>query len=186
MATNPKSTTRVVITGASGVGKTTLVELLAPLLSVPIIPELARQMCLDMGYDKIGNIPDQEGFKKQVLNRQIEEENRLENFVSDRSTIDCWALWQRWNQNTAMTYDTEEVYAKARSQAETYTHIIYVPPMFPPVDDGFRWTEPDYQKQMDRIIRMTLYDWNLWDKTLTISDKDSDARVREVLAWMEI
>jgi hypothetical protein len=162
------------------------VELLAPLLSVPIIPELARQMCLDMGYDKIGNIPDQEGFKKQVLNRQIEEENRLENFVSDRSTIDCWALWQRWNQNTAMTYDTEEVYAKARSQAETYTHIIYVPPMFPPVDDGFRWTEPDYQKQMDRIIRMTLYDWNLWDKTLTISDKDSDARVREVLAWMEI
>lgn len=186
MATNPKSTTRVVITGASGVGKTTLVELLAPLLSLPIIPELARQMCLDMGYDKIGNIPDQEGFKKQVLNRQIEEENRLENFVSDRSTIDCWALWQRWNQNTAMTYDTEEVYAKARSQAETYTHIIYVPPMFPPVDDGFRWTEPDYQKQMDRIIRMTLYDWNLWDKTLTISDKDSDARVREVLAWMEI
>lgn len=186
MATNPKSTTRVVITGASGVGKTTLVELLAPLLSVPIIPELARQMCLDMGYDKIGNIPDQEGFKKQVLDRQIEEENRLENFVSDRSTIDCWALWQRWNQNTAMTYDTEAVYAKARSQAETYTHVIYVPPMFPPVDDGFRWTEPDYQKQMDRIIRMTLYDWNLWDKTLTISDKDRDARVREVLAWMEI
>ncbi|MBA3857281.1 MAG: hypothetical protein C0507_10275, partial [Cyanobacteria bacterium PR.3.49] len=70
--------------------------------------------------------------------------------------------------------------------AETYTHIIYVPPMFPAVDDGFRWTEPDYQKQMDRIIRMTLYDWNLWDKTLTIADKDNDARVREVLAWMEV
>lgn len=186
MATNPKSTTRVVITGASGVGKTTLVEQLAPLLSVPVIPELARQMCLDMGYDKIGNIPDQEGFKKQVLDRQIEEENRLGGFVSDRSAIDCWALWQRWNQNTAMTYDTEEIYARARSQAETYTHVIYVPPMFPPVEDGFRWTEPDYQKQMDRIIRMTLYDWNLWDKTLTISDENNDARVKEVLAWMEV
>ncbi len=58
--------------------------------------------------------------------------------------------------------------------------------MFPPVDDGFRWTEPDYQKQIDRIIRMTLYDWNLWDKTLTISDKDNGARVKEVLAWMEV
>lgn len=85
-----------------------------------------------------------------------------------------------------MTYDTEDVYNKARSQAETYTHIIYVPPMFPPVDDGFRWTEPDYQKQMDRIIRMTLYDWNLWERTLTISDQDTNARVREVLAWMEV
>ncbi|MBA3856152.1 MAG: hypothetical protein C0507_04510, partial [Cyanobacteria bacterium PR.3.49] len=52
-------------------------ERLAPLLSVPVIPELARSMCLEMGYDKIGNIPDQEGFKKQVLDRQIEEENRL-------------------------------------------------------------------------------------------------------------
>jgi len=186
MAQNPKSITRVVITGASGVGKTTLVEKLAPLLSVPVIPELARQMCLDMGYDKIGSIPDQEGFKKQVLARQIEEENRLGNFVSDRSAIDCWALWQRWNQNTAMTYDTEEVYNKARGQAETYTHVIYVPPMFPPVDDGFRWTEPDYQKQMDRIIRMTLYDWNLWDRTLTISAKENDARIKEILAWMEI
>ena len=119
MATNPKSTTRVVITGASGVGKTTLVELLAPLLSVPIIPELARQMCRDMGYDMIGNIPDQEAFKRQVLERQIEEENRLGNFVSDRSAIDCWALWQRWNQNTAMSYDTEHSYNQARSQAET-------------------------------------------------------------------
>ncbi len=186
MAQNPKSTTRVVITGASGVGKTTLVEELAPLLSVPVIPELARQMCLDMGYDKIGNIPDQEGFKKQVLDRQIAEENRLGNFISDRSVIDCWALWQRWNLNTAMTYDTEEVYNKARSQAETYTHVIYVPPMFPPVEDGFRWTEPDYQKQMDRIIRMTLHDWNLWNKTLTISDKDNNARVKEVIAWMEV
>ncbi len=33
---------------------------------------------------------------------------------------------------------------------------------------------------------MTLYDWNLWDKTLTISDQDNDARVKEVLAWMEV
>lgn len=186
MATNPKSTTRVVITGASGVGKTTLVELLAPLLCVPVIPELARQMCLEMGYDKIGNIPDQEAFKKSVLDRQIETENSLGNFMSDRSAIDCWALWQRWNQNTAMTYDTEDIYAKARSQAETYTHIIYVPPMFPPVDDGFRWTEPDYQKQIDRIVRMTLYDWNLWDKTFTIASIDNEERAKEVMAWIGI
>lgn len=186
MAQNPKSTTRVVITGASGVGKTTLVEGLAPLLSVPVIPELARQMCQEAGYDKIGSIPDQEGFKRQVLDRQIEEENRLENFISDRSTIDVWVLWQRWNQNTAMTYDTEALYEKARIQSTLYTHVIYIPPMFPPVDDGFRWVEPDYQKQIDRLVRMTLYEWDLWDKTLTISDKANDLRVKEVLAWMEV
>jgi predicted ATPase len=186
MVKSQSSKTRIVITGASGVGKTTLVEALAPLLCLPIIPELARQMCVDMGYAKIGSIPDQIDFKKQVLQKQIEEENRLGSFVSDRSTIDCWALWQRWNINDAMTYDTEAYYEQARTQAASgYTHIIYIPPMFACPEDGFRWTEPDYQKQIDRNVRMTLYEWNLLDKTLTIEDQDNDKRLKQVVDWLE-
>lgn len=186
MVKSPSSKTRIVITGASGVGKTTLVEALAPLLCLPVIPELARQMCADLGYEKIGAIPDQNGFKKQVLEKQIEVEDRLGNYISDRSTIDCWVLWQRWNICSAMTYDTEEYYRQARAQAATaYTHVIYVPPMFPCVDDGFRWADSDYQNQIDRIVRMTLYEWNLIDKTLTLSAQDNESRVKQVMTWLE-
>ncbi|MBX9667557.1 MAG: ATP-binding protein [Candidatus Obscuribacterales bacterium] len=176
---------RIIIIGAGGVGKTTLVEALAPLLSLPQIPELGRELCLEMGYEQIGEIPDQLGFKKAVLERQVNEEERLGQFVSDRSTIDCWVLWQRWNICTAMTYDTEAYYEKAKSQARKYTHIIYVRPMFPPVDDGFRWTEPDYQKQIDRLHRMTLYDFELWDKTLTIEQLKVEDRVEAAAKWIE-
>ena len=175
---------RIIITGASGVGKTTLVEALAPLLSLPVIPELGRAICENLGYKTIGEIPDQEGFKNDVLEAQIAEENRLENFVSDRSTIDCWVLWQRWNLCSAMTYDTEAYYRRARTQASVYTHVVYVPPMFPPAEDGFRWTDSDYQLQIDRIVRTTLYDWQLWDRTYTVEKLMVEDRMEELRRWL--
>lgn len=166
-------------------GKTSLVELLAARLNLPIIPELGRRMCQEMGYSKIGDIPDQESFKRQVLARQIEEEEALGSFISDRSTIDCWVLWQRWNICSAMTYDTESYYETARAQSKKYSTIIYIPPMFPPIDDGFRWTDLDYQKQIDRLVRMTLLEWELWSNTYVIQSDGADLRAAEVLSWLQ-
>jgi predicted ATPase len=175
---------RIIITGASGVGKTVLVEALAPLLALPIIPELGRSICEDMGYKRIGEVPDQESFKFRVLDAQIAEEDRLSEFISDRSTVDCWVLWQRWNICSAMTYDTESYYRRGRTQAEKYTHVIYVPPMFPPTEDDFRWTDADYQKQIDRLVRMTVYEWELLDKTYVVQTDGAEARVKEVMNWL--
>lgn len=175
---------RIIVTGASGVGKTTLVEMLAPLLSLSVIPELGRKLCHDLGYERIGDIPEQEDFKNKVLQAQIEAENHAGSFISDRSTIDCWVLWQRWNICQAMTYDTETYYNKARKQAERYTHIIYIPPMFPPVEDGFRWTEPDYQKQIDRIVRMTIFEWQLSHVTYVVQSSDNESRLEEIKNWL--
>ena len=175
---------RIIITGASGVGKTTLVEALAPLLSLPMIPELARGICSTIGFNRIGEIPDQEGFKQKVLNAQIEEEEKLGSFLADRSTIDCWVLWQRWNICSAMTYDTEAYREKAFQQAQKYTHIIYLRPTFPSADDGFRWSDPDYQKQIDRLVRMTLYDFDLFGKTLTLETPGPEARLDEARQWL--
>src|SRR5690606_35866403 len=141
------------------------VEELTPLLSLPHIEELGRKICEEMGHERIGDIPDQEAFKQRVLSAQIEEENRLDSFISDRSTIDCWVLWQRWNICSAMTYDSEDYYKRAREQAQSYSLVVYIPPMFPPLEDGFRWTDGDYQNQIDRMVRTTLWDWNLWERT---------------------
>lgn len=178
------SNRRIILTGASGVGKTTLAEPLSKELGLPIIPELGRDICRQLGFERIGDIPDQEAFKKSVLEAQIQTEEKYQNFVSDRSTIDCWVLWQRWNICQAMSYDTEAYYEKARQQSEKYTHIIFVPPMFPPEDDGFRWTDADYQKQIDRLARMTLYEWGLVEKTLFVKAKSVEERLKEIAGWL--
>ncbi len=175
---------RIIVTGASGVGKTVLVDGLAPQLGLATIPELGRSLCESMGYKRIGEVPDQEDFKRRVLDAQIAEEDGLTEFISDRSTLDCWVLWQRWSICSAMTYDTESYYRRARTQAEKYTHIIYVPPMFPPPEDDFRWTDADYQKQIDRLLRMTLYEWELLDKTYVVQSEGPEARVNEVMSWL--
>lgn len=175
---------RILLTGAGGVGKTTLAEQLALKLDLPLIPEMGRSLCQRLGYGQIGDLPDQEGFKKAVLLEQIAREDNLENFVADRGALDCWVLWQRWNICQAMTYDTESVYESARLQSKKYTHIIYVPIMFQASADGFRWTEPDYLHQIDRLTRMTLYDFDLWSITYTVRSDILQARLIEVQDWL--
>ncbi|MBN8662021.1 MAG: hypothetical protein BWY75_03228 [bacterium ADurb.Bin425] len=177
---------KIIVTGASGVGKTTLVEALAPLLSLPVIPETARELCRQWGAAYPGEIPleKQEEFKFAVLEKQIEKENSEPSYLSDRSAVDAWVLWQRWNICQAMSYDTEKFYALAKAQAQTYTHVIYIPPLFEPVDDGFRWTDLDYQKQIDRLTRMTLYDFGLLQKTYTVKSAPMQERLEEVRNWL--
>jgi len=162
------------------------VEALAPLLKLPVIPELGRKLCQDMGFERIGDIPqsEQENFKRLVLEAQIESEKTLKCFLSDRSTIDCWVLWQRWNICSAMTYDTEAYYQTARKQSEEYSHILYIPPMFIPAEDGFRWTDLDYQKEIDRLVRMTLYEWDLLHRTFTLQAGSHEDRIEETLKWL--
>lgn len=170
---------KLTVTGASGAGKTTLAGRLAEELGLPLIPEIARIHCAELGYERIGEIPDQENFKRQVLERQIEAEAAHESFVADRSVLDTWVLWQRWNICSAMTYDTEAIYNRVAAHATLYTRIIYLPPSFPAEEDGFRWTEPDYIKQIDRIFRMTFFDLRMQDRVLTLQSNTIEERLDE-------
>jgi hypothetical protein len=162
------------------------VDALAPLLNLPVIPEVGRALCLGLGYNRIGDIPqsEQENFKRLVLEAQISKEKDLQSFISDRSAIDCWVLWQRWNICTAMTYDSEAYYTMARAQSRDYSHVIYIPPMFAPAEDGFRWTDLDYQKEIDRLVRMTLYEWDLLPRTLTLKSLSLEDRTGETMSWL--
>lgn len=175
---------RIIITGAGSVGKTTLAEALSRKLSLPLIEEMSRKVCQELGHYSFTEILDRETFNFQVLQKQIEAEDQLNSFVSDRSALDYWVFWQRWNICVAMSFDTERFYTQAKSRVDKYTHVIYIPPLFAQSDDGLRWTDPDYQMQFDRIVRMTLYEWELWDRTLTIKSEVVEERVDEVLAWL--
>jgi len=177
---------KLVLIGASGVGKTSLAQLLSAKLDLALIPELAREACHQMGYQNPTEVPDQEQFRALLLEKQLLREAEHESFVADRCSIDCWVMWQRWQLCSAMTYTTEAYYKTCRGQAERYTHVIYIPPLFSPQEDAFRWTDADYIKQIDRLTRLTLYDWELWDRTYTIKSAEISERVQEVTSWLEV
>ena len=177
-------TIKITVTGVGGSGKTTLSGKLADNLSIPLIPEIGRLLCAELGYERIGEVPDQEGFKRMALERQIAAEKEHASYVADRCVIDCWVLWQRWNICSAMSYDTEAIYRTVAGHAPIYSHIVYLPPRFEVQEDGFRWTDPDYIQQVDRIFRMTFFDLQLQERVLMLKTDTVDERLAEVKDWL--
>ena len=180
-----KSPKRIVIVGSAGVGKTTLLNNLKKKLDLKIIPETAREICNKLGYKSIYEIRDHDKFRSLVLSEQIKFEEKYKEFLSDRSTIDCWIHWVRWSWNVKKTFESEEYYKLAYSQALKYSHIIYIPRMFKAKDDGFRWSDEDYQKQVDRLFREMLLEWQLMGRTYIVESKDLKERIKEVIKYLK-
>lgn len=179
-----KEPKRIVLIGASGVGKTSLLKKIKNNLALQIIDEQARIICRELGFKSIYEIKDPNYFRQIVLKKQIEKEEKLNRFISDRSTIDCWVHWVRWSYQSAKTFESEKYYKKAFNQALKYSHIIYIPIMFKIKEDSFRWANIEYQNQIDRLVLNVLKDWGLMKRTHIIQSADLKTRVKEALNYL--
>ena len=183
MLNNPPK--RIVIIGSAGIGKTWLLEALKEKIHLKIIPEQARVICKKLGHKNIYEIKDPTLFRILTLKEQIKQEEKLKEFISDRSTIDCWIHWVRWSWGTRKTFESEEYFKLAKSQALKYSHIIYIPRLIKTAkDDGFRWNNEEYQNQIDRLFREILLEWQLMNKTYIIKSKKLKERVKEVQDYL--
>ena len=176
-----RSLKRIVIIGSAGVGKTTLLEGLKKYIKLKTIPEQARVICKQLGYSNIYEIKDPHKFRWQTLYEHIRLEEKYKEFISDRSTVDCWTHWVRWSWGATKTYESEKYFRLAFNQALKYSHIIYIPRLIKPSDDGFRWNDEDYQNQVDRLLKETLLQWELMNKTYIVQSNQVKERIQEIL-----
>lgn len=148
---------KIAISGAHGVGKTTLAQALSQHLELPAIEEVVRGVARKCGYKTTAQIRDAQQqdkleFQENVFQEQIDTETRFGNdFVSDRSVFDMVAY--------AMLYglpdtDTQIMYIKALHHSEWYDWIVYCPvPLGSSIEnDGFRLTDDCSQLFIDSYI----------------------------------
>ena len=173
-----KTFKKIVLVGAAGVGKTTLINELSKLnlfAGYDLIPEIARNLCEDKGYANIYEIPDIDQFRFEVLEKQIELENNSQRFIADRSTIDSWVYFDFWSKHfidddgkiiekDMGSNRAKEFLEKAKEHSKIYDLIIFMPKVFSTPDDGFRWVNEEYQKAIEEQIKATLSEWDLLDK----------------------
>jgi adenylate kinase family enzyme len=147
---------RIAIVGSFSTGKTTVAEVLARRLNVPLLPEVAREI-VELGFklDKDAT-PETETL---IFMRQYNNELSIDEFVGDRSLIDvmAYAGWVLDNQPRRKEFALwEECERLAERRLRTnYSHVFYLPIEFPIVLDGLRPDDPEFQSEIDeRILRL--------------------------------
>ena len=149
----PHDHLRIAIVGSFSTGKTTLAEVLARRLELPLLPEVAREV-VELGFklDKDAT-PEVEAL---IFLKQYNNELSIPEFVGDRSLIDvlAYAGWILDNQDyrkEMVLWEECEKLAERRLRT-SYSHVFYLPIEFPIVLDGLRPDDPAFQKDIDERI----------------------------------
>lgn len=178
-----RDATRAVIVGSFSTGKTTLAELLARRLDLPLLPEAAREV-VELGFklDKDAT-PETETL---IFLKQYNNELSTDRFVSDRSLIDTmayagWVLENRPRAKEMALWEECERLADRRLRT-AYSHVFYLPIEFPIVLDGLRPDDPVFQKEIDDRILRLLAAHSISYETITGSIEE---RMEAILARLE-
>lgn len=176
---------RIAISGAHGVGKSTLAVLLATELQLPLIEEVARTVAGEMGYmstqDIIAaNVIDKQRFQDTVLSCQLNTEfcYGARGFVSDRSVLDI-AAYMAWYKLPEAREIKKNAIEFARNN---YDLVFYIPlDERPAEDDGFRLVDRKSQEQVDKLIAGMIAKL---PNACRLEGKTPGERLGEALKWV--
>lgn len=159
---------RIAIVGSFSTGKTTLAEEAAPILDLPLLPEVAREIAaLGFKLDKDATVETEALiFLKQYYNEMTHR-----SFLGDRSLIDVmayasWVLEHQERRKEFALWDTCLDIASHNLRSQ-YTDVFYLPIEFDIVPDGLRPMDPDFQRDIDARMQKLLADFDVQHQTLT-------------------
>ncbi len=171
---------RVAIVGSFSTGKTTLAEVAAAKLGLPLLPEVAREVvALGFKLDKDATVETEALiFMRQYYNEMVHQE-----FVGDRSLIDVmayagWVLDNQERRKEFALWDTCLDIAQHHVRSQ-YSHVFYLPIEFGIVPDGLRPMDPEFQSDIDKRLLALLDTHAIHHHTLRGSVEE---RLDEMLA----
>ena len=166
---------RIAITGAHGVGKSTLAAQLSMELGLSELPTPGRTLAAQgLPVNTAATVPSQ--VVAWLLQYRLEREHSR--WVASRSLIDVWAY-------TALAADRggldkveqalvhELALATPLAIAGTYDELVYVPPRIPLVADSVRADDVVFQRSTDEAIQRALDGWGTPHTRLDVTDSEA-------------
>lgn len=164
---------RIALTGAHGVGKSTLADELAVLLEVHILPTPGRTLAgRGLPVNEKATVTSQ--TLAWLLQYRFEREQP--DWIAPRSLIDVWAYTAqavvRHEPTTLESALLEELErATPIAVAERYDELIYIPPRIALQADGVRPTDAGFQRSTDEAISAALAEWRVPHTVLDVTNR---------------
>jgi nicotinamide riboside kinase len=163
---------RIAITGAHGVGKSTLAGKLCDALEFAELPTPGRTLASKgLPVNEEATVPSQ--LVAWLMQYRFEREGTA--WVSSRSLIDVWAYTALAAARSALD-PVEEALVDELARATqlavdgAYDELIYVAPRIPLVADDVRADDRNFQRSTDEAIRRALDDWQVPHTIVDVSD----------------
>lgn len=156
---------KIYFIGAHSTGKTTCARYVSETYAVPMITEVARMILSEkeLHLDALRtNLDVVDDYQSNIFYRQLKEEKKHQNFVSDRS-FDCLAYAAQHSRTLPNLINSPEMTEYLASLKSSDTVIFFVRPSKATLkDDGVResltW---DGVVQIDAMVKFMLEMWNL-------------------------
>jgi nicotinamide riboside kinase len=174
---------RIAITGAHGVGKSTLATRISQILMLPGLPTPGRTMAEQgLPVNKAATVVSQ----TVAWLMQYRFEHEIDAWVASRSLIDVWAYASqaadRGDLDSVEQALMQELTSATRlAIKDAYDELIYVPPRITLVADDARSAEESFQRSTDAEIRAALADWGV--RHVEVDVRDEEAVQAMIARW---
>ena len=179
---------KIILTGAQGTGKTTLIRRLSELHpDYAVVPEIARQLAKE-GYTINERATDKD--QDAIFNRLKTELSKKDDMFSDRGLIDVIAYdyylmnQGRLSEDTLNKHIVEFIDFMEENDDVVY---IFVPIEFPVEEDGVRSTDEDFRTQIESSIAEILGSEDFGGAWFAVSGTVGEriVQIEEYLAGLE-
>jgi nicotinamide riboside kinase len=157
---------RIYFCGSHSSGKTTLCRYVSSKYNIPMLNEAARAILSEkeLNIDSLRyDLDISDDYQTSVFKRQLDEEQKLSSFVSDRSLLDCLAYTAQHSRCLSNLINLPEVEPYVSSLRKQDSVIFYVRPSKATLkSDGVRETISwDGIVAIDSYIKFMLEMWQL-------------------------
>ncbi|MBU0470731.1 MAG: AAA family ATPase [Nanoarchaeota archaeon] len=171
---------KIAITGTHSTGKTTLAHACSESLGLHFVRGDTIKDTVEKLFPgkKLDQLSAEESWtlERVGLSNRIDAEQQHDEFVSDGCTINSVAYALMECGDTVETRDGfDEFQRTALSNANAYTHLIYLPPEISLEDDGFRPLSNGFRHGVDERIHTLLQEFPFYAITGTV-----DRRVEQI------